>query len=80
MTAAQAGSQLENAGAVGADAELDVSRALADADCLRCSTRRLQARLRGDFARPGVGERDAKRGRLGREAVGHSERVEDPGG
>ncbi len=76
MAAPKAGSELDNTGAGRADTELGVGRALADADRLGRGTRRFRARLRGDCARPGVGERDAERRRLRREAVGHGERVE----
>ena len=77
MTAAEARSQLNHAGSVRPDPDLGVRRAVPD----RRAPRPRRGRPRSDLVllntRPRVRQRDAERRRVGGEAVGDEERVED---
>ena len=75
VPASETGGELDDAGAVRAEHDLRVRRAFAipSASAARSAA---CAASRGVGSRPRVRERHAERGRLGRQAVGHGERME----
>ena len=77
MPPAEARSQLNHAGSVRSDADLGVGRPVADAERLGGGAGGLDRSLCFRNTRPDVRQRDAERGRVGGDAVGDEQRVED---
>ncbi len=77
MTAAEPRSQLNHAGSVRPDPDLRVRRPVPDPERLGRGAGRLDRTLCFRNTRPGVRQRDPERGRVGGEAIGDEQRVED---
>ena len=77
MTAAEARSQLNHAGSVRPDPDLRVGRPVPDPERLGRGASRLDRTLCFCNTRPGVRQRDPERRRIGGEAIGDEQRVED---
>ena len=77
MTAAEARSQLNHAGSVHPDPDLRVRRPVPDPERLRRGAGRLDRTLCFRNTRPGVRQRDPERRRVGGEAIGDEQRMED---
>ena len=80
MAASQTGRNLDNKRACGSDAELRVGRAVLDAERLGGGARGGDDTLccnNTKFGRPRMSERHAEGRRVGRQAVGDRQRMED---